>query len=213
MLANNDPHLRSEKVLRDSFETNFFAHLQLIQATMPHFHDQKSGYLVFNSSMEANWNDGPGISAYGSAKAALDRLVAYFAVETAGLGYIHTLTINPGMTDTNITNPAQYDLDRPVLPETAKSGAETRYAELYGMFKAYAAQIHGNSPGDARKIAEVVVDVVRGEGVAEGKERPTFLPFGKDAVGKAKAYAENVLKVTKEWEGVVANVDRDGVGG
>ena len=51
-----------------------------------------------------------------------------------------------------------------------------------GMMTAFA-MTDGNQPGDPRKGAERMVDVVRGEGMAEGKtDFPLRLPLGSDAL-------------------------------
>ena len=60
--------------------------------------------------------------------------------------------------------------------------------------------------GDPAKLAKVVVDMVRGEGVAEGRTVPEKMPFGKDAIMEARQHAEGLLRVCKEWEGVVGGV-------
>lgn len=45
-----------------------------------------------------------------------------------------------------------------------------------------------------------MVDVVKGEGLAKGKEFPTTLMLGADVWGAAKQKAEEELKVLEQWE-------------
>ena len=53
------------------FQTNTFGTLNLIQAIMPRWREQKAGYLVVNSSMMARWQTSPGWGGYAASKAAL----------------------------------------------------------------------------------------------------------------------------------------------
>lgn len=72
---------------------------------------------------------------------------------------------------------------------------------------AFAPQLHGGQPGDVRKAVELTLDLVKGEGQAEGREVPSEMWMGSDAFADVKARCEGVLKVLGEWEGVVRSMD------
>lgn len=84
--------------------------------------------------------------------------------------------------------------------------------EDYAVFEEGMAQFlegeDGRQPGDPGKAVGVVCDVVRGEGVAEGRaEMPFRLVLGEDAVDEIRGKCEGMLKVVGEWEGVARELD------
>lgn len=67
--------------------------------------------------------------------------------------------------------------------------------------------IAGKEKGDPNKAMEVVVDVVRGEGVAKGKTWPGLLVLGEDAEGDVRAKCTQTLQVLDEWKDVACGVN------
>lgn len=65
----------------------------------------------------------------------------------------------------------------------------------------------GKQRGDPLKGVQVILDVVRGEGVAAGKEFPTNLILGSDCFEVVKTASEAALKHLKEWEDVTKSTD------
>jgi hypothetical protein len=63
--------------------------------------------------------------------------------------------------------------------------------------------------GDPEKAIKIMVDVVRGEGVATGMGEVDRLPIGKDAVDCMQPYCEKVLEGVKKWEKIVSNTGFD----
>lgn len=56
---------------------------------------------------------------------------------------------------------------------------------------------------------QVVVDVVRGEGVAKGRPWPGYLILGEDAENDVRTKCSKVLKVLDEWVDVSRGVNFD----
>ena len=72
----------------------------------------------------------------------------------------------------------------------------------------------GNERGDVKKGVELMVDVIRGEGLASGRKIPLRLPIGEDAVRVVEGTCKNALKVIDVWrDDVVGTTDRDGFEG
>ncbi|MEE2688230.1 MAG: bifunctional aldolase/short-chain dehydrogenase [Pseudomonadota bacterium] len=70
-----------DKVLRDSFELNFFAHQRVASRAVSIMRQQGTGgVLLFNTSKQAI-NPGPGFGPYGLPKAATIALMRQYAVE------------------------------------------------------------------------------------------------------------------------------------
>lgn len=54
-----------------------------------------------------------------------------------------------------------------------------------------------------------IVDTVKGEGDAKGKEFPVSLALGTDAVAHIRKNCEENLRLLGEWEKVSGNTDFD----
>lgn len=74
------------------------------------------------------------------------------------------------------------------------------YEELHEGMVNGAKGLDGNQPGDPAKGMELIVDVVRKEGCAVGKEVPLRLPLGQVGIDQLKAKCLATLKMLDEWE-------------
>jgi hypothetical protein len=54
---------------------------------------------------------------------------------------------------------------------------------------------------------EVILDLVRGEGVAQGREIPISLPLGSDCLNVVKETLSRTDKVLAEWDDVIKSTD------
>lgn len=70
-----------------------------------------------------------------------------------------------------------------------------------------AADINGKQPGDPQKAATTMIDVVKGEGIAAGREIPTVIVLGSDAHGVIKGACEEVLERLESWKDVTCATD------
>jgi hypothetical protein len=66
---------------------------------------------------------------------------------------------------------------------------------------------NGKQPGDPLKGVKIMVDVVRGEGQAAGKEFPPALALGTDCYTVVKTESERSLRLLEEWKDVTASTD------
>lgn len=70
-------------------------------------------------------------------------------------------------------------------------------------------QIDGNRLGDSKKAVEVILNVVKGEGVAEGKTIPERMPLGPDCLTTLRKKAVGNLAICNEWEDVIRSTNLD----
>ncbi|KAI7158275.1 hypothetical protein KC349_g4958 [Hortaea werneckii] len=178
------------------------ATVHLIAALMPHWREQKSGYIVANSSFSAWWEIVPAGGSYSASKGALDQLLKAFVAElkAEGIDYIKTLIINPGYFVSDVAKPQKH--------ERALDADWGGYPTLKKVCTDMVPTLHGNQPGDTAKAARLVIDLVKGEGVAQGRELPLAFPIGNDAFLKIKEQSEATLKMLEEWEDVIRSTDR-----
>jgi hypothetical protein len=67
-----------------------------------------------------------------------------------------------------------------------------------------------STKGDPHKAMEVIVDVVRGEGCAAGREDwPLWLPLGEEAVADIRSRLEKMAKTVDEWEHVAKGLNHE----
>ncbi|KAI6857824.1 hypothetical protein KC338_g7958 [Hortaea werneckii] len=193
---------RLTNTLSEHLQTNTIATLNLIAALMPHWREQKSGHIVANSSINAWWETVPATGSYSASKSALDQLLKTFVAElkTEGIDYIKTLIINPGYFVSEVAKPQKH--------ERALGADWGEYPALKKMCTDLVPTLHGNQPGDTAKAARLVIDLVKGEGVGQGRELPLALPIGNDAFVKIKEQTEATLKMLEEWEDVIRSTDR-----
>ncbi|KAF2450666.1 hypothetical protein P171DRAFT_426993 [Karstenula rhodostoma CBS 690.94] len=95
----------------------------------------------------------------------------------------------------------------PGLPAQQPPDPLDAYAGVNKQMEGFANAINGAQPGDPRKAAERIADVVRKEGMAEGREMPKRLPLGSDALAVIRGKCEETLKICKEWEEVITSTD------
>ncbi len=66
---------------------------------------------------------------------------------------------------------------------------------------------NGTQLGNPEKGVQIMLDVVRGEGVAQGKEFPKSLLMGSDTFAVVQDKIHGCLKLQEEWESVSKSTD------
>lgn len=72
------------------------------------------------------------------------------------------------------------------------------------------AAIDGAQPNDLEKAATVVVDVVQGVGIAQGRPWPSYLVLGEDGEADIRAKCNKLLENMDEWVDVTRGVKISG---
>ena len=67
--------------------------------------------------------------------------------------------------------------------------------------------MNGHQIGDPLKAVQVMLDVVRGEGVAVGRPFPTIVPLGGDTWNYLREDIDDIEKNMSEWEDVIKSTD------
>lgn len=186
--------------LEKNYQTNVFGVANLTRSITSYFRQQQSGFIVLVSSA-ASQVAFSGFSSYCSSKAAIEMFMQIYAHEVRPIG-IRTLIVQPGSFRTSIR-----DLTRKADNFVTNS---THYQEILEGYKKTCEDTHGTQRGDPEKFANLTIDLVKGEGTAEGKEVPLILPVGPDSVPVVKARLTKQIKVIEEWENVLVSTDFDG---
>ncbi|KAG5747075.1 hypothetical protein H9Q70_010233 [Fusarium xylarioides] len=183
-----------------SFETNVFGPIKVTRAVLPHMRANKSGTMVFISSL-SGWVGHQFTGAYAGSKFALEveisGVVESLHNETKSLG-LRTLLMEPGRFRTPLLSTGHLQPKQSKIPDY-ESASETHHDHLHG----------GDlkQPGNPEKFVKIVLDLVRQEGCAQGITIPFRLPVGKDAVEEIGAKARDVLETMQEWDSIITETD------
>jgi NAD(P)-dependent dehydrogenase (short-subunit alcohol dehydrogenase family) len=205
------------------FSTNVFGAFNLTRSFLPYFREKKAGTIVFIGSIGA-WDAPALVGIYAASKAAMRREFAALHSRRVALSILSTTPhqlymiavsvgalrselaptgvkvtlVEPGYFRTSFLAPSNSAYLESSIPD---------YSDLinqsYAMFKA----TDGKQPGDPIKGVERIVDVVKSEGLAKGKELPPTLALGSDAVAFIRQKCHEQLKLLEEWEQVSSSTD------
>jgi NAD(P)-dependent dehydrogenase (short-subunit alcohol dehydrogenase family) len=182
---------------------------------LPHFRANKSGVIVYVGSLGGIAGEVGG-AAYCASKFALEGNLSQIMehdmptdlkigvaesmkLETETFG-IRSHLFQLGHFRTKLLNTNNF---KPV-PQTIDA-----YNALNDMIYGFLSQADSNQPGDPEKAVNIMIDIVKEEGVAKGKSQPLRLPIGKDALATLRNKYVKYLDLCNEWEGVISSTDYD----
>ncbi|KAG1874810.1 hypothetical protein F4604DRAFT_721095 [Suillus subluteus] len=186
----------ADRMIRQ-FRPNVFGVLDVTNAALPYMRERKSGTVVIIGSRSAWRPELTGLGAYASSKAAVRVMGETLAAELAPFN-IRVLIVEPGAFRTENICSNKFDTWTNPIPDydETRTKAEARHEAT-----------PGNQPGDPMKAMKFVVDVVRGEGVAAGREWPLYLVLGEDAERDVRNKCMMMLKHLDEWQDVIRDVN------
>ena len=106
--------------------------------------------------------------------------------------------MEPGRFRTKLLSSQNMKTVQPIIADYS----ETSNARIAGLMEGDRKQ-----PGDPVKFVEYVLDLVRAEGIAQGREMPFRLPLGKDVFDDVKRKCEETLKMLDDWKEVIRGTD------
>ncbi|KAF6837729.1 short-chain oxidoreductase [Colletotrichum plurivorum] len=176
--------------------TNLHGPLNITRAFLPFMRERGSGTLLYISS-QGGWVADPSAGPYCTSKFALEGAVESLAQELAVIAPgIKVLIVEPGYFRTKVFTKAA--VVQPHIPEFAPLNAATA---------AHGASIPGTERGDPEKAVARMVELVRGEGMAAGREVPLRVPLGSDASERIRNKCEEMLGICRDWEAVSKSTD------
>ena len=178
------------------FNTNVFGGMNVARAFLPAMRAARTGTVVFFGSL-AGWGPVPHMGLYGATKFAVRGVSEALNAELAPLG-LRSVCIDPGYFRTAFLVPANRT---PFVSRIADYAEGGRAADA--ILQAH----NGQQAGDPEKGAQLVVDIVRGEGKAAGRVVPSVVSLGSDAYADIKAACEEKIRVLDEWKEVTVSTD------
>ncbi|KAA1472754.1 NAD-P-binding protein [Dentipellis sp. KUC8613] len=204
VLVNNAgivvPGITEEQGVRGwerQFRTNVFGVINVTNAVLPYMRAKRDGTVVILGSRSAWKNDFP-VSPYSASKAAIHSYADTLSAEV-GIFNIRVLNLAPAAFRTSGFDPPKPIVDHiddydPIRLKMAAIVKERRERSTFG---------------DPRKGMEIVVDVVRGEGRAAGREWPSLLFLGGDALADIREKMHRWEHDLDAWSDVAQDVTED----
>jgi len=183
------------KLMRRVYDTNVFGLMDVTTAALPYLRKSKDGRMVVVGSRSAWKAEVPSIGPYASSKAAIRALTETLTAEISSFN-IRVVLVEPSSFRTEGIFDQEFFTANPIA----------EYDELRAACIARFKSLPGTVDGDPDKAAEVIVDVVRGEGVAKGRPWPEYLFLGEGAEDAVRGKCSKALKVLDEWVDVTRNV-------
>lgn len=186
----------TQQNMEDAFRTNFHGPLNITRAVLPKLRAKGKGTLFYMSS-QAAWHADPGAAGYCASKFALEGAVECLAQELALFAPgIKVLLVEPGYFRTSAFNNINH-----VAPRVSD------YAEFNAGVRQVEAGLGSIAPGNAEKAVAIMIDLVKGTGVATGKQIPLRVPLGSDGWSRVRAKCESTMKICDDWEEVAKSTD------
>jgi NAD(P)-dependent dehydrogenase (short-subunit alcohol dehydrogenase family) len=176
---------------RAQLETNFFGVVNVTRAALPVLRKQREGHFLQISSIGGR-RGSPGLSAYQSAKWAVEGFSEVLSLETRPLG-IRVTIVEPGGFRTDWAG-ASMRID-PV---------QSDYEQTVAAFSRNVRQHPAH--GDPAKAAQAILEV------AEMPDPPRRLLLGTDALFLARVVNAERTAEDEKWKALSASTDVDGVG-
>jgi NAD(P)-dependent dehydrogenase (short-subunit alcohol dehydrogenase family) len=179
----------SERNFRDQIETNLFGVVNVTKAALPVFHQQRSGHFLQFSSIGGRVGGSPGLSAYQTAKFAVEGFSEVLNAEVKPLG-IKVTIIEPGGFRTDWGGSSM---------GTSPVGAD--YEDTVGAMNRFRESTVSTWRGDPKRAARILLDVV------DLDQPPLRLLLGDGAVRSADQSSRERAAEAERWAEVSRSAD------
>ncbi|HUE06463.1 MAG TPA: oxidoreductase [Acidimicrobiales bacterium] len=179
----------TEESFRDQIETNLFGVVNVTKAALPIFHQQRSGHFLQFSSIGGRVGGSPGLSAYQTAKFAVEGFSEVLNAEVKPLG-IKVTIVEPGGFRTDWGGSSM---------RTSPVGAD--YEDTVGAMNRFRESTVSTWRGDPKRAANILVDLV------DLEEPPLRLLLGDGAVRSADASSQQRAAEAERWAEVSRSAD------
>ncbi|KAK1228108.1 hypothetical protein PQX77_008879 [Marasmius sp. AFHP31] len=180
----------------NQFNTNVFGALNISRAFLPYMRECKTGTIVFMGSL-GGWKGAPNAGLYVSTKWALRGISQTLHAEIAPLG-LRSICVDFGYFRTSFLTGDHRQPHVARIPD---------YQEMTEQVEAALQAYNGKQPGDPQRGVQIILDLLHGDGVAQGKPFPTSIQFGSDCYNVAKEHCETALTNLEEWKDVSYSTD------
>lgn len=172
----------SASEIKQSFDINVFATINVIQQAMPYLRAQRSGHII-NIASIAGFSPATGWGAYAAVKFAVMGLTQVLAEDVKEFG-VKATVVAPGAFRTNFLTPESLVISKNKIDD---------YQNVHASHKRYDA-MHGAQAGDPDKAADVFITL------ANSENPPVVLFLGQDANDRANHKMDALKAEMEQWK-------------
>lgn len=176
--------------IRNEFDINVFATINVIRAALPQMRSQRSGH-IFNITSIAGWHGDTGANIYNSSKYAVEGLSDALAKDLKPFN-IKVTAIAPGPFRTNFLSTGSVVYARPTIDD---------YSHIHEHKKWLDQNLDQKQAGDPQKAPDVILKVFKEE------NPPVHILMGSDAVQIVTAHLQYLLQEIESWKEISISTD------
>ncbi|KAF8202134.1 hypothetical protein BJ912DRAFT_1019097 [Pholiota molesta] len=176
------------------FNTNVFGAMNVSRAFLPYMRERRKGTISFIGSCYG-WRTVPFSGLYVTSKFAVRGMSDTLDDEISPFG-LRSICFDSGCFRT------------PVLDKRPRwNSAIEEYREAGEAANAALLAYSGYQKGDPVRGVNTIIDVIKHEGVAQGKEVPSGFALGADCYETVKAHCDKTLTRLEEWKEITLSTD------
>jgi NAD(P)-dependent dehydrogenase (short-subunit alcohol dehydrogenase family) len=175
--------------LRGQFEVNVFGTVAVLKAVLPGMRQRRQGRIIVVTSV-GGLVPSPTLSLYNGSKFAMEGITRSLAAEVARFG-IRVTAVEPGAFRTDWSGRS--------MRRTARTIPD--YDDLVGPISTARAAYNGNQPGDPRKAADALLELI------DCSNPPTHLLLGTDAISAVSTAHAAFADEIEQWSELSSSTD------
>jgi len=179
----------AEQDIRNIFNVNVFATVNVVKRVLPVMRNQRSGYII-NIGSVAGFVGAPGWSVYSATKAAVAAFSEVIALDTKDFGIKVTVVEPSGFRTGFLTENSLALTSTKIEGYEAVKNTQDRYLSA-----------SGQQPGDPERAAEIFIEL------AESAAPPMHLFLGNDAYNRASQKLAVMTAELEQWKATTIRAD------
>ena len=179
----------AEQDIRNIFNVNVFAIIDVVKSVLPVMRSQKSGYII-NIGSVAGFVGAPGWSVYSATKAAVAAFSEVIALDVKEFGIKVTVVEPSGFRTGFLTKNSLALITTKIEGYEAVKNTQDRYLSS-----------DGKQAGDPDRAAEIFMEL------AESPEPPMHLFLGNDAYNRASKKLTDMSEELEQWKSITVGAD------
>jgi short-subunit dehydrogenase len=179
----------TEQDIRNIFNINVLATIDVIKSVLPVMRSQRSGYII-NIGSVSGFAGAPGWSVYSATKAAVAAFSEVIALDVKEFGIKVTVAEPSGFRTGFLTKNSLVLINTKIEGYEAVKNTQDRYLSS-----------EGKQAGDPDRAAEIFIEM------AESPEPPMHLFLGNDAYIRASKKLTDMSVELEQWKSITVGAD------
>jgi short-subunit dehydrogenase len=179
----------TEQGIRDIFNVNVLATIDVVKNVLPIMRSQRSGYII-NIGSVAGFVGAPGWTIYSATKAAVAAFSEVLALDVKEFGINVTVVEPSGFRTGFLTQDSLAYTESKIDGYQAVKDTQARYLAA-----------NGKQPGDPDKASDILIEL------AEEDKPPLHLYLGQDAYNRVSAKLKTMTAELEQWKETTVSAD------